>query len=85
MWYDCHHWRPIQLLNVSKNKPQQEAIYKLHTPLAVLINESDHPFRRLTSQPENMEITSLEDTQPAFTCSKLTIETLEQGAKYVQS
>ena len=32
-----------------------------HTPLAVLINESDHHFRRLTSQPENMEITSLED------------------------
>ena len=24
-------------------------------------------------------------TQPAFTCSKLTIETLEQGAKYVQN
>ena len=23
-------------------------------------------------------------TQPAFTCSKLTIETLEQGVKYVQ-
>ena len=23
--------------------------------------------------------------QPAFTCSKLTIETLEQGMKYVQS
>ena len=29
---------------------------------------------------------SLKDTtQPAFTCSKLTIETLEQGVKYVQS
>ena len=26
-----------------------------------------------------------EDTQPAFTCSKLTIEALEQGVKYVQS
>ena len=25
------------------------------------------------------------DSQPAFTCSKLTIETLEQGVKYVQS
>ena len=25
------------------------------------------------------------DTQPAFTCSKLTIETLEQGVNYVQS
>ena len=24
-------------------------------------------------------------TQPAFTCSKLTLETLEQGVKYVQS
>ena len=24
-------------------------------------------------------------SQPAFTCSKLTIETLEQGVKYVQS
>ena len=24
-------------------------------------------------------------TQPAFTCTKLTIETLEQGVKYVQS
>ena len=24
-------------------------------------------------------------TQPAFTCSNLTIETLEQGVKYVQS
>ena len=25
------------------------------------------------------------EPQPAITCSKLTIETLEQGAKYVQS
>ena len=28
---------------------------------------------------------SFEPSQPAFTCSKLTIETLEQGVKYVQS
>ena len=27
----------------------------------------------------------LKSTQPAFTCSKLTIETLEQGVKYVPS
>ena len=25
------------------------------------------------------------ESQPAFTCSKLTIETLERGVKYVQS
>ena len=28
---------------------------------------------------------SLFPPQPAFACSKLTIETLEQGVKYVQS
>ena len=28
---------------------------------------------------------SCNSTQPAITCSKLTIETLEQGVKYVQS
>ena len=27
----------------------------------------------------------IDTSQPAFTCSKLTIETLEQGVKYVQS
>ena len=30
-------------------------------------------------------IPSKNDTQPAFTCLKLTIETTEQGVKYVQS
>ena len=33
----------------------------------------------------NMKISTSDVTQPAFTCSKLTIETLEQGVKYVQS
>ena len=28
---------------------------------------------------------NLHISQPAITCSKLTIETLEQGVKYVQS
>ena len=30
-------------------------------------------------------LTKVYTAQPAFTCSKLTIETLEQGVKYVQS
>ena len=30
-------------------------------------------------------LVKLSCTQPAITCSKLTIETLEQGVKYVQS
>ena len=37
--------------------------------------------------PQNQNRTAFfaHDSQPAFTCSKLTTETLEQGAKYVQS
>ena len=36
--------------------------------------------------PEITLLNSFKDTQqPAITCSKLTIETLEQGVKYVQS
>ena len=30
-------------------------------------------------------VTTLSPSQPAITCSKLTIETVEQGVKYVQS
>ena len=42
---------------------------------------SDVVFWFLTPLP----LFPLCQTQPAFTCSKLTIETLEQGVKYVQS
>ena len=34
---------------------------------------------------QRTKITKAVTSQPAFTCSKLTIETLEQGVKYVQS
>ena len=37
------------------------------------------------SIPHDLLIAKLHTSQPAFTCSKLTIETLEQGVKYVQS
>ena len=37
----------------------------------------------LTSVPK--QFITFTDSQPAFTCSKVTIETLEQGVKYVQS
>ena len=47
---------------------------------------------RLTVAAKKFGINSVEhnnnifdSSQPAFTCSKLTIETLEQGVKYVQS
>ena len=38
------------------------------------------------SQPSTMDLlTKKKLTQPAFTCTKLKLETLEQGVKYVQS
>ena len=37
------------------------------------------------AQRQRWLIKEKEITQPAFTCSKLTIQTLEQGVKHVQS
>ena len=33
----------------------------------------------------SLKLLNFHPSQPAFTCSKLTIEILEQGVKYVQS
>ena len=35
--------------------------------------------------PSSTVIEIIHPTQPAFTCSKFTIETLEKGVKYAQS
>ena len=40
---------------------------------------------RLKDYSLEMEETAGDGTQPVITCSKLTIETVEQGVKYVQS
>ena len=42
-------------------------------------NDSKIPWQTTLLEPDYNE----DATQPAFTCSKLTIETLEQGVKYV--
>ena len=43
-------------------------------------------FNSDTSKQTQEVIFSIKaNTQPAFTCSKLTIETVEQDVKYVQS
>ena len=42
-------------------------------------------FKNISFIKKNVEHQKNKSTQPAITCSKLTIETLEQGVKYVQS
>ena len=42
-------------------------------------------FRKIINTLEITQTFQYEATQPAFTDSKLTIETLEQGLKYVHS
>ena len=46
-----------------------------------VISENDHSEKKCFSNVENENIT----IQLTFTCSNLTIETLEQGVKYVQN
>ena len=50
--------------------------------LRLLYGEKSPSFGKLLEQDKTITIHT---TQPAITCSKLTIETLEQGVKYVQS
>ena len=52
----------------------------LETSLKQLVNEKIHVCLQNWSM-----LKSAEFTLPAFTCSKLIIKTLEQGAKYFQS
>ena len=42
-------------------------------------------FSRFLNCTNSIKSRKASHTQSAFTCSKLTIETLEQGVKYVQS
>ena len=58
----------------------------------LFLNLANDLAGKLTVAAKKFGINSIEDnnntfdsSQPAFTCSKLTIETLEQGVKYLQS
>ena len=55
-------------------------IISRHIVIQVII-ENDHSEKKCFSNVENENIT----IQMTFTCSNLTIETLEQGVKYVQN
>ena len=46
--------------------------------------DSLEPFPKTQTQLMQTQQTHFMTSQPAFTCSKLTIGTLEQGVKYVQ-
>ena len=49
------------------------------------ILQTRHRFQLQNILDLSYKVLDIKVTQPAFTCSKLTIKTLEQGVKYVQS
>ena len=51
----------------------------------VVLTEIIHPSSILWPAVNHLFYQHKATTQPAITCSKLTIETLEQGVKYAQS
>ena len=62
---------------------QQNVHTRHHSKFTEDANKNKQKWRYC--QSKNFSGTSDTITQPAITCSKLTIETLEQGVKYVQS
>ena len=59
-------------------------MYLQYTPQAKTINTQETE-RKLNVHEMIRRRAERVLSQPAFTCSKLTIETLEKGVKYVQS
>ena len=53
--------------------------------IALSINICDSNSNKVGTYKTRSRNSSIKSTQPAITCSKLTIEKLEQGVKYVQS
>ena len=53
--------------------------------VGMLQNVSEQLFSTKALEPSLVIHGEVDTTQPAFTSSKLTIETLEQGVRYVQS
>ena len=51
----------------------------------VLVAVTDGYYFEFSIEDAERKRWRVDSAQPAFTCSKLTIETLEKGAKYVQS
>ena len=66
------------------NGPSWIAENKKNWPDQPILSESKQSEKE-TKIIKNIHMITRFITQPAFTCSKLTIETLEQGVKYVQS
>ena len=52
----------------------------------LLIRMKMYQYLRVSHRPKTLSQASvaMETSQPEFTCSKLTIETLEQGVKFFQ-
>ena len=74
----CGLWTGISLLD-------RAPIKYIENKLSFLQIFKDNYISWTTFQCFDMEIWMSLYTQSTFTCSKLTIETLEQGVKYVQS
>ena len=53
--------------------------------VGMLQNVSEQLFSTKALEPSLVVHEEVDTTQPAFTCSNLTIETLEQDVRYVQS
>ena len=83
--YDIWYEKKKQLSSLLiKSKSMDWFLYdrELRHERVKITFQSKYDFRRA---PEGFHCVKSVQTQPAFTCSKLTIETLEQRVKYVQS
>ena len=70
-----------QLIDLAYTKSDLKVIEELESRVKKLLQD----FTQKATQGEMNGLPQSNAAQPAFTCSKVTIETLKQGVKYVQS
>ena len=80
---------PIKKLIICPNFDNNDTIHNIDHDLyyRTLPNHPKEPPKIVIGEPcmVNPNSTEAARPQPKFTCSKLTIETLDQGVKYIQS
>ena len=99
--FHIHFGRITEIKRNKKKKPTEYTInfthfgwLKFHIEKVIVKDKLGKYFQKKNKSGAKAKVVITEEkpaimsyklTQPAITCSKLTIETLEQGVKYVQS
>ena len=79
-------WKTVNSINDNKSVVKSSISRQIKVEMKSFQNQDKKWKDMMFGKISNLFLLKTESSsEPAFTCSKLTIKTLEQGVKYVQS